>query len=161
MLLDILQTKIEQVISITSSLKLKPGIFNKLKSLLIADKNLWDFLNHDPKVLAYYLSAFLMIKKPEDYNISTNLINTISMISGEAFDDSENTKRMEYTEPEKLLDVFQELKNLSDEIIQKIINDNLNPEKISIKEVRDVVLGLMNYLKFQNTRGMLIMLEWF
>ena len=147
--------------SITSSIKQKPGILNKIKSSFIADIDLWDFLKHDPKSLAYFLSAFLIMGQPSSYNLSSKLIETISMISGEAFDDSDMNKQMNFTEPKQLINTFKELANPNEETIQKIINDNLNPEKINIKEAKDVVSGLINYLAFQNTQGMLVKLEWF
>ena len=150
------------MLSITSSTKSKPGTLNKIKSLLISDKSLWDFFKHDPKVLAYYLSAFQLMNNPKDYNISPKLIETVDNISGESYDEPDtNHEYMDYSEPINLLEIFGELETLSDETIQKIISEILNPEKINIKEVREVVTGLINYLKLQNIRNVLVKLEWF
>jgi hypothetical protein len=146
------------MISITSETKLKPGLINKVKSILYKDKGLWDFTVNDPKQLAYYLSGLELAKRLSGYGASDDLYKTIVAISSEHMG-IDQKEVMQFTESRVLYEKFSEI-DLSAEVVDKIINKELNPEIITAQDAKKVVNGFLKYLRYQSKRGVVVKLFW-
>lgn len=146
------------MISISAETKLKPGLVNKLKSTIFTDKQLDEFLSEDPKKLAYYLSGIELAKRTNGYGATDELYQTISSISEEVLGTNQD-KVMTFMEPSILQSKFNEI-DLSDNAVNKIINEQLNPNNITYDQVKGIVKGLLEYLRYQDKRGTLVKLFW-